>query len=77
MFRKTCVWKGTHIIRPFIETKIKFKLPYFHVKDDLFLFLAKNTTQIEKNPLFYKFSPTFNSHLNDDFDKISTPFKTI
>jgi hypothetical protein len=27
--------------------------------------------------LFYKFSPTFNSHLNDDFDKISTPFKTI
>jgi hypothetical protein len=45
--------------------------------DDLFIFLAKNTTQIEKLPLFYKFSLAFYSHLNDDFDKLSTPFETI
>jgi hypothetical protein len=44
MFGKACVWKGTHIMWPFIETKIKFKLHDFHVKDDLFLFLAKNTS---------------------------------
>jgi hypothetical protein len=30
MFGKVCVWKGTHIMHPFIETKIKFKLHDFH-----------------------------------------------
>jgi hypothetical protein len=77
MFGKVCVWKGTHIMHPFIETKIKFKLHDFHVRDDLFIFLAKNTIQIEKLPLFYKFSLAFYSRLNDDFDKLSTPFETI
>jgi hypothetical protein len=76
------VWKGMCMERhthhaPFHKNKNQIQIPDFHVRDDLFLFLAKNTTQIEKLPLFYKFTIAFSSHLNDNFDKISTPFKTI
>jgi hypothetical protein len=62
---------------PFHRNKNQIQISLVSCEDNLFLFLAKNTTQIEKLPLFYKFSLAFSYHLNDDFDKISTPFKTI
>jgi hypothetical protein len=62
---------------PFHRNKNQIQTSLVSREDDLFLSLAKNTNQIEKLPLFKKISLAFSYHLNDDFDKISTPFKTI
>jgi hypothetical protein len=75
------VWKGMCMERhthhaPFHRNKNQIQILDFHVRDDFYFYFAKNTTQIEKFPLFYKFTITFSFHLYDDFDKISTPFKT-